>query len=98
VRRCRYADLVGKRVVDADGETIGRVADLVAQRCGESLCVVGLLVGPGALLRRIAFRRLPFGGAPLARYVSWECVDRIDRRIYLRPDWAHAPAHADVVQ
>jgi len=82
--RTRYAELVGKQVVDANGAAAGRVADLVADRRGDSLCIVGLLVGPGALLRRIAFRRMPLGGAPLAQFIPWEAVARIDRRIHLR--------------
>ena len=84
--RSRYSDLVGKTVVEADGRRLGRVADLVAGRRGESVCVMGLLIGPGALLRRIALRRSPFGGGPLARYIPWEQVGWIDRQIHLRPD------------
>ena len=82
----RYAELVGKTVVDGDGRTVGRVADLVAERRGDDLCVVGLLVGPGALLRRIAFQRRPWRGGPLAQYVAWEQVDRIEREIHLCPE------------
>lgn len=81
--RTRYAELVGKMVIDGDGRAVGRVADVIAERRGESLCVTGLLVGPGALLRRIAFRRWPFGDAPLAQFVPWERIERIERRIYL---------------
>lgn len=82
----RYSELVGKTVVEADGRRLGRVADLVAERRDEAVCIVGLLVGPGALLRRIALRRSPFGGGPLAQYIPWERVERIDRLIHLRPD------------
>jgi sporulation protein YlmC with PRC-barrel domain len=84
--RMRYAELVGKTVVDAEGTTVGRVADLVAERRGDALCVTALLVGPGALLRRIAFRRLPLLGAPVVLRIPWQQIDAIDRRIRLRPD------------
>lgn len=86
MQRTRYAELVGTIVVQADGRTLGRVADLIAERRGEALCVTGLLIGPGALLRRIAFRRSPFGGAPLAQFVPWEQVARVDRQIHLREE------------
>ena len=43
--RIRYHDLVGREVLTADGQPVGRVVDLVAEARGEALFVTGLLIG-----------------------------------------------------
>lgn len=83
-----YQALIGKPVVAADGERLGRVADLVAEARGERLRVTGLLVGPGSLLRRISFERAVWLGAPPARKIPWSLVARVEREIHLRVDAA----------
>ncbi len=80
----RYHQLIGKEVVTADGERVGRVADLVAEGRAGALCVTALLVGPGALLRRIAFKRLRILKAAPPTRVSWEMVARVADAVYLR--------------
>lgn len=79
----RYHDLVGREVVAASGRRLGRVADLEAERQGDDLRVVALLVGPLALFDRIwsvrtgSSRRRP-------HRVPWRDVARVERVIQLR--------------
>lgn len=75
--RMRYHELVGKRVVSADGKDLGRVADLTAEPRDGRLFVTGFLMGPTALFRRIAFR------FPVMR-IRWKWVAKVGDRIYLR--------------
>ena len=75
--RMRYHELVGKHAVSSDGKDLGRVADLSAESMDGRLRVTGLLIGSGALFRRIAFR------VPVKR-VRWKWVKRVGDRIYLR--------------
>jgi len=86
--RLRYHQLVGMRVVAADGKEVGRVADLEAEPRGGRLQVTGLLVGPVALLQRIAFRHWPGLAVLPARTIPWEWVARVDDRIHLRVESA----------
>jgi sporulation protein YlmC with PRC-barrel domain len=80
----RYHQLIGKRVVSADGQIVGRVADLTAERSGDALVVTALLVGPTAFLRRLGLGRwLPFVERRPCR-VPWRAIERIDDRIRLR--------------
>ena len=51
--RMRYRELIGKEVIAADGERIGRIADLGAERQGDALRVTALLVGTSALLNHL---------------------------------------------
>ncbi|HLH21760.1 MAG TPA: PRC-barrel domain-containing protein [Chloroflexota bacterium] len=83
-----YQALIDKPVVTADGERIGRVADLAAEARGERLYVTALLVGPGSLLRRISFKRVAQLDPAAARQIPWELVARIGRDIRLRVDAA----------
>ncbi len=75
--RLLYHDLVGRRVVTADGRSVGRIATLRAEPREGSLRVVSLLIGPGALVERIA-RRAP------ATEVAWSLVRRVGERVELR--------------
>ena len=79
----RYHQLLGMSVVAADGQVVGRVRDLKAERRGDALAVTALLVGPAALLQRIAFQLPRFSVVPL-HPIPWQFVARIDDRIYLR--------------
>lgn len=80
----RYQQLLGKRVIAADGESVGRVADLVAERRGEELQVTALLVGNASLLRRIAFRRLALFRVAPPRKVPWSLIAEITDVVRLR--------------
>lgn len=85
--RLSYHDLVGRRVIDPNGASLGRVVDLTAEAEGDRLVVTTLLIGPRAFLPRIGF--MPKGGAGGSpfREVAWRAVARIDDAIRLRPDW-----------
>jgi sporulation protein YlmC with PRC-barrel domain len=84
--RIRYHELVGKRVVDADGAALGHVVDLVAEACDECLVVHTLLIGPDSFLTRIGLHRV---GMLRVRphEVVWAAVERVSEAIILRADW-----------
>lgn len=75
----RYHELVGKQVVTADGERIGRVVDLVAGQRGEALCVTALLLGKAGLVERIGIQH-----TPRPRAIAWADVARIGKEVELR--------------
>ena len=78
----RYRELIGREVVAPSGKRLGRIADLEAERAGDELCVVALLVGPLALFGRIWSPRI--GGLRLRPHrVPWEDVVQIGRRVQL---------------
>lgn len=84
----RVHELLGKEVVAVSGRRLGRVADLEAERRGDDLCVVALLVGPAALFSRIWSARI--GGLRLhAQRVAWCDVASIDRRVQLAVERLH---------
>jgi sporulation protein YlmC with PRC-barrel domain len=76
----RLQQLMGRRVVGADGRHIGRVVECLAEPDGDELRVTGLLVGPHAWAAR-------FGSASghAGRFVRWEEIAALDSRITLRP-------------
>src|SRR4051794_22926752 len=80
----RYHQLVGKTVIAADGQIVGRVADLMAERSGDALVVTALLVGPTAFLRRLGLRAPWRVGDHRPCRVPWRMVERVDARIHLR--------------
>lgn len=82
----RYHSLRGMRVKTSDGCNLGRVADLVAERRGDDLCVIGLLVGAGGVMRRVIARRLFFHRLAPPRFIPWELVGHLDRKIVLSAD------------
>ena len=84
--RIRYHELVGKRVIDADGAALGHVVDLVADACDERLVVHTLLIGPDGFLMRIGLHRI---GMMRVRphEVPWSAVGRVGESIGLRSEW-----------
>ena len=54
-------NLLGKRVVDINGQTVGRVEEVRAEKLGDDVCVQEYLLGPNALLERLSvwLMRLP---------------------------------------
>jgi sporulation protein YlmC with PRC-barrel domain len=76
----RLQQLMGRRVVDADGRRVGRVVECLAEPDGDELRVTGLLVGPHAWAAR-------FGSASghAVRFVRWEEIAALDPHITLRP-------------
>ena len=78
----RLRELVGREVIAASGRSLGRIADLEAERVGDELRVVALLIGPAALFGRVWSRHI--GGLHLrARRVPWQDVTRVDARVQL---------------
>ena len=79
----RYNEIVGKRLVTADGKSVGRITDLLARAEGDALVVNALLVGPGGLMRRIGFKQLGnVRPAPVQR-IPWAWVERIADAVHL---------------
>ena len=80
----RYQELVGKRVMTADGENLGRVADLLAEERGGVLRVTALLLGPAALVRRITVKSLPLPEIEPPLKLPWSLVADIEEVVSLR--------------
>jgi len=95
VNTLRYHELVGKTVVAADGQRLGRVADLTAARRGNGLVVTALLVGPAAFVQRVGLRWLRRRGGPPPYRVPWPVVARIDDRVHLSVPLAQLDAWRD---
>ena len=76
--RLYYLDLIGKQVVDADGVSVGRIRDLLAERRGESLCVTTIAVGELALAQRVAFRLRRKDQARHRHDIPWSLIERFD--------------------
>jgi sporulation protein YlmC with PRC-barrel domain len=85
----RYHELVGKRVVAADGASVGHVVDLVADARNERLAVKTLLIGPNGFLMRIGLHRIGMLRVR-PREVPWSAVGRVGETIVLRSDWNRA--------
>jgi sporulation protein YlmC with PRC-barrel domain len=82
----RYHELVGKRVIDAEGASLGHVVDLAADACDERLVVHALIIGPDGFLTRIGLHRI---GMLRVRpdEAPWSAVQHISEAITLRPEW-----------
>jgi sporulation protein YlmC with PRC-barrel domain len=83
----RVADLIGSRVIDADGATLGRVVDLAATT-GDGHRLLALEIGVSAWLDRLNLstltKRHRFPSS--RRRIAWAQIDRIDGfRIHLKP-------------
>ena len=72
MRRSTYHDLVGRRVLGAEGRVLGRVRDLEAEADGDELRVSGLLIGGSGFLRRLT----TLAWEP--KRVQWDAIASID--------------------
>lgn len=84
----RLADLIGSKVVAADGMRLGHVVDLVVSR-DEGYRVIALDVGAMAWLDRLDMTKAmsAFGSRRGRRQIPWEHVDRFERlTVYLKAD------------
>ncbi|MBA2627879.1 MAG: hypothetical protein H0U85_07685 [Gemmatimonadales bacterium] len=74
--------LLGRRVLDADGRSAGRIEEVVADRIDLDCVVREYHVGPDALLERLSIRAVRiFRGAHHGAYrVPWERLDLTDPR------------------
>ncbi len=89
--RMRLADLIGSRVVAADGTGLGHVVDLVVSR-DDGYRVIALDVGAMAWLDRLDMTKATsaFGPWRGRRQIPWEHVDRFERlTIHLKPHASH---------
>ena len=83
-REIYVESLLGKRLRDRDGHSLGRIEELVAERRGLDWTVVEVEVGPGALLARLLeiSTLVPFLGVvrrSIARHrVAWHQLDLSD--------------------
>jgi sporulation protein YlmC with PRC-barrel domain len=84
----RYYELIGKPIHAADGSSIGRVTDLIAERRGDALCVTALLVGSAGLARRISFKRGALFRLAPSLTLPWTDIARVGDAIHLRPESA----------
>jgi hypothetical protein len=81
----RLECLVGRRVVDAEGRSAGRIEEVIARREGQALVVTEYRLGVYALLHRLAggsFGRALLGVLPFTRptiyRVPWHEMDLSD--------------------
>jgi hypothetical protein len=89
IRELRLESLVGHRLRGADGKSLGRIEEVVAEVRGTDWIVVEVHVGPGALLERLAelTSLVPLFGALRRRLNARQRVpwDRIDLTEPSRP-------------
>lgn len=85
VRELHLESLLGHRLRGADGKSLGRIEEVVAEIRGSDWIVVEVHVGPGALLERLAelTSLVPLFGALQRRLgarhrVSWDRLDLSD--------------------
>lgn len=71
--------LLGREVIDARGKKLGRVHEVVAERCGDELCVTQIEIGTAALLERLGPSDKSAG-----RRVAWEEIAELGPPIRLR--------------
>lgn len=76
---------VGKRVLDAEGRSLGHLHEVRARREGEDLVVVDYLIGGAGLLERFSIVQLAreigflFGlRRPGGYVVPWDCMELPD--------------------
>ena len=84
-RELRLESLLGHRLRGADGSSLGRIEEVVAEIRGTDWIVVEVHVGPGALLERLAelTTLVPLFGALQRRLsarhrVPWDSIDFSD--------------------
>lgn len=70
----RLEDLLGRRVRAINGRVIGRLQEVRAEWRGPTLEVRAFLIGPGALLQRVAFVNRLAGGLPRTRVARWDQI------------------------
>ncbi|MHB8618314.1 MAG: PRC-barrel domain-containing protein [Chloroflexota bacterium] len=91
--RITYHQLVGARVFTQDGHKVGRVTDLEAEPMVGDLAVKVVLVGPAALVQRIAFKRSTVLGLVPPLRIPWSLVAAYDGRLLLKVTAAELREH-----
>jgi sporulation protein YlmC with PRC-barrel domain len=77
--RVTVQGLLGCEVIDAAGKKLGRVREVVAERCGDELCVTHFELGTAALLERLG----PWDKSA-GRRIAWEEIAELGPPIRLR--------------
>ena len=72
--------LVGRQVRDAEGQRIGRIAEIIARKDGDDFVVASYIVGPVAWIHRFAVTALDLRVRGLGRVyrVEWDEMDLSD--------------------
>lgn len=71
--------LLGRRVLDRDGRAIGRLEEVRAERDGDECLITDYLIGPAALLERLAAPVLRVLGFRAPSHAArWEQLDLSD--------------------
>jgi sporulation protein YlmC with PRC-barrel domain len=81
--RFLWHDLVGRKVVDCDGQLIDHILDLVCRPIEGQLTVTGLLVGPDAILARLGLHR-GLRGRHHRVEIPWENIAEVGDDIRLK--------------
>jgi hypothetical protein len=71
----RVEDLVGRRVSAPDGSIVGRLEEIRAGGEGDNHEVTEYLIGPGALLERLAVVRHVFAREPRMLIARWDQLE-----------------------
>jgi sporulation protein YlmC with PRC-barrel domain len=71
----RLEDLLGRKVLDAHGAQVGRIEEVRAERRGDVHEVTEYLLGPGALIERMALTARLFRRTPHSYVVRWDQLD-----------------------
>jgi hypothetical protein len=74
-RFVRLEDLVGRRVLDRAGRSVGRIGEVRAERRGNVHEVTEYLLGSGAFLERLAIVTRLFGRRPRVLVARWDQID-----------------------
>jgi sporulation protein YlmC with PRC-barrel domain len=77
-QRFALSDLIGRPVCDVSGRSLGRAFELRAHWEGETVAIDEIMVGRGALMKRLR------GPAASARGIAWENVVEVGERIVVR--------------
>ncbi len=81
--RFLWHELVGRQVVDCDGQVIDHTLDLVCRPIQGQLTVTGLLVGPDTILARLGLHR-GVRGQHRQVEISWENIAELGDDIRLK--------------
>lgn len=96
--RIRASDLLGTRVVDRDGRSLGRVRDLRLRVDGDGHRIEGLVMGRGVIAERLGYAYGEVAGpwllavvmrraARRTRYLDWDAIDELaGGRVTVRDD------------
>lgn len=80
VNEVRVEKLIGRKVRDVEGKTVGRVAEVVARKDDDEFVVTSYIVGPIAWIHRFAVAGLGLRMRGIGRVcrVEWDRMDLSD--------------------